>query len=112
MCEFCVKHGEGKTWYLRAENYAEDLLSDLRRRRFIEEFVSRPEHLADGARRLERLDHAPAFVRRAVAWIGRRKFKKVSSHSRKIGLASLMRSSTNSFNSLIGLLSLDPWDLT
>ena len=28
MCEFCIKHGEGKKWYLQAKNYAEDLLSE------------------------------------------------------------------------------------
>ena len=26
MCEFCHKHGEGKTWYLQAKNYSDDLL--------------------------------------------------------------------------------------
>ncbi len=28
MCEFCVKHGEGKKWYLQMKNYAEELLSE------------------------------------------------------------------------------------
>jgi ferredoxin len=36
MCEFCHKHGEGEKWYLQAKNYSDDLLSDLRRRRFID----------------------------------------------------------------------------
>jgi hypothetical protein len=36
MCEFCHKHGEGQKWYLQAHNYSEDLLSDLRRRKFVE----------------------------------------------------------------------------
>jgi hypothetical protein len=31
MCEFCHKHREGKKWYLEAENYSDDLLSDLKR---------------------------------------------------------------------------------
>lgn len=26
MCEFCVKHGEGKKWYLQMKNYADELL--------------------------------------------------------------------------------------
>ena len=39
MCEFCVKHGEGKIWYLQAKNYSLDLLSDLRRRKWIEKFL-------------------------------------------------------------------------
>ena len=36
MCEFCVKHGEGKKWYLNAKNYSDDLLNDMKRRKFIE----------------------------------------------------------------------------
>src|SRR5215208_2679145 len=39
MCTFCVKHGEGKRWYLNAANYAADLESDLRRRGFMVDFV-------------------------------------------------------------------------
>ena len=68
MCEFCVKHGEGKKWYLQAKNYSEDLLSDLRRRQFIAEFFAHPESLEKDARQLERLDQVPSFVRRVVTW--------------------------------------------
>jgi ferredoxin len=39
MCEFCTRHGEGKTWYLNAKNYSSDLLSDLKRRQFIGRFL-------------------------------------------------------------------------
>jgi len=38
MCEFCTKHGDGKVWYKNAANYANDLLSDIKRRKFIEDF--------------------------------------------------------------------------
>ncbi len=38
MCELCTRHGDGQVWYRNARNYAQDLLADLRRRRFIEEF--------------------------------------------------------------------------
>lgn len=38
MCDFCTQHGEGRTWYLNAKNYSADLLSDLKRRHFIENF--------------------------------------------------------------------------
>ena len=68
MCEFCHKHGEGKKWYLKAENYSEDLLSDVRRRRFIQKFLSEPERLAEDMANLKKLDKAPALVRRAVIW--------------------------------------------
>jgi NAD-dependent dihydropyrimidine dehydrogenase PreA subunit len=40
MCEFCTKHGDGKIWYKNAENYSLDLLSDIRRRAFIKDFLS------------------------------------------------------------------------
>ncbi|MCX5686920.1 MAG: 4Fe-4S dicluster domain-containing protein [Candidatus Omnitrophica bacterium] len=38
MCEFCVKHGEGKKWYLNAKNYSDDLLIDIKRHKFTEDF--------------------------------------------------------------------------
>jgi ferredoxin len=39
MCQFCVEHGEGKRWYLQANNYAFDLDTDLKRREYVIEFV-------------------------------------------------------------------------
>lgn len=39
MCKFCVEHGDGKTWYLEASNYAADLESDLRRRGYVTDFL-------------------------------------------------------------------------
>ncbi|MBU4263205.1 MAG: 4Fe-4S binding protein [Proteobacteria bacterium] len=38
MCEFCTKHGDGKVWFKNAANYANDLLADLRRRKYIKDF--------------------------------------------------------------------------
>lgn len=38
MCEFCSRHGDGLVWYKNAANYGRDLLSDLDRRNFIENF--------------------------------------------------------------------------
>ncbi len=52
MCEFCHRHGEGKKWYHNAANYAEDLLHDLDRRRYIREFIE--DVATDKADRLER----------------------------------------------------------
>jgi NAD-dependent dihydropyrimidine dehydrogenase PreA subunit len=66
MCEFCLKHGEGKKWYLRAQNYSEDLLADIRRRKFIEGFFSNAEGLARETADLERLDKAPPLVRSVI----------------------------------------------
>lgn len=66
MCEFCHQHGEGKKWYLNANNYAEDLLSDLRRRRMITRFFEDPGHLAKGERALTALDVMPDFLWKSV----------------------------------------------
>ncbi|MFB3886215.1 MAG: ATP-binding protein [Thermodesulfobacteriota bacterium] len=77
MCEFCLKHGEGKKWYLQAKNYSDDLLSDARRRRFIEEFASAPESLARDAERMDRLKKAPKVIRSMIARIITHRMKKV-----------------------------------
>jgi ferredoxin len=62
MCEFCVKHGDGKRWYLNAANYAEELLYDIRRVRYIEEFV--PEMSSKAARWLRVIDRGRRLSRR------------------------------------------------
>ena len=66
MCDFCHQHGEGKKWYLDARNYSEDMLSDIRRRRFMERFFGSPDHLANGDRALGRLDKIPPFFTRGI----------------------------------------------
>jgi Pyruvate/2-oxoacid:ferredoxin oxidoreductase delta subunit len=66
MCEFCLKHGEGKTWYLQAKNYSDDLLSDLRRRRFIADFMTGDE-LKQSVGRLAQLDQVPQSLRRLLS---------------------------------------------
>ncbi|MBL7069254.1 MAG: 4Fe-4S binding protein [Candidatus Omnitrophica bacterium] len=38
MCEFCIKHGEGKKWYLNVKNYSQDLVSDINRRIYVRKF--------------------------------------------------------------------------
>jgi Pyruvate/2-oxoacid:ferredoxin oxidoreductase delta subunit len=77
MCEFCHKHGEGKKWYLKAENYSEDLLSDLNRRKFIAEFFTNKGGLSGGMAGMERLDKAPRFVRNVITPIMTGRQKKV-----------------------------------
>jgi ferredoxin len=54
MCEFCTKHGEGKIWYKNAANYGQDLLSDLNRRRYIENFLT--SAFSEGFQTLGRLE--------------------------------------------------------
>ena len=63
MCEFCHKHGEGQKWYLRAENYSDDLLSDLKRRKFVADFFSRAEEHRRGRTNAQRHQPMPWFVR-------------------------------------------------
>jgi ferredoxin len=76
MCEFCVQHGEGKKWYLQAKNYAEDLLSDMGRRRMIAEFFTGSERLGRQSSQLGTLRKAPSFVRRAMSGLVTRRMKK------------------------------------
>jgi len=64
MCEFCHRHGEGKKWYLEAANYSEDLLSDLRRRHYIERFFESPGRLRKDERAFQKLDRIPSFLSR------------------------------------------------
>jgi ferredoxin len=40
MCEFCSEHGDGQVWFKNAENYGKDLLSDLTRRDYINDFFT------------------------------------------------------------------------
>ena len=77
MCEFCLKHGEGKKWYLQAKNYSDDLLSDLRRRKFIEDFFSDTEWLRKGAGRIEKLDRVPRPLRGLISRMISRRMKRV-----------------------------------
>ncbi len=54
MCDLCTKHGEGKVWYKNAANYANDLLSDLTRRNYIESFLT--SAFKDGFETLGRIE--------------------------------------------------------
>lgn len=64
MCQFCVQHGDGKTWYLQAQSYAYDLDRDLKRREYLRGFVSDfPESRRSALINLERLERLPAPLR-------------------------------------------------
>ncbi len=54
MCEFCTQHGDGKIWYKNARNYARDLMSDLRRRKYIEQFLE--STIGEGIEKIGRLE--------------------------------------------------------
>lgn len=78
MCEFCLKHGEGRKWYLEARNYGEDLLSDANRRKAFERFAQTASTSgAEFKRQMEDLEKAPSFVRRMIRWRTVRSMKKL-----------------------------------
>ncbi|MFH1063174.1 MAG: 4Fe-4S binding protein [Candidatus Omnitrophota bacterium] len=64
MCEFCLKHGEGEKWYLQAKNYSEDMLNDIRRRKYIKRFLSNSIGLAKKKQLLDKLDKIPRFIKK------------------------------------------------
>jgi Pyruvate/2-oxoacid:ferredoxin oxidoreductase delta subunit len=76
MCEFCLKHGEGQKWYLQANNYSEDLLNDVRRRRMIESFAADGEATAKTIEKMNKLPNAPKFIQALVRRLIPRKMKK------------------------------------
>lgn len=74
MCEFCVRHGDGEKWYLKAANYAEELAYDARRAKYVEDFI--PEMTGKAGRWLKVLDRAnrvnPRLTRRVSRLTSRR----------------------------------------
>jgi Pyruvate/2-oxoacid:ferredoxin oxidoreductase delta subunit len=73
MCEFCAKHGEGKKWYLNIRNYSLDLLSDLKRRKFIRQFMSGT--IEGGQKQIAQLEaravqgkQIPRLIKRFLIW--------------------------------------------
>ena len=77
MCQFCVKHGDGKRWYLEASTYAYDLDNDLKRREYLVGFVRDfGESRAWTLRNLPLLDKAPRPLRGAGRALFTRTMKK------------------------------------
>ena len=65
MCEFCHQHGEGKKWYLNAKNYADDLLSDIKRRQIVVKYLNDTDGLKKQKADLDKLRKAPKIVQQA-----------------------------------------------
>lgn len=65
MCQFCHQHGDGKKWYLQAENYSEDLLADLERRNYLNRFIREigSGHVSELEEKFKRGMQAPAWLR-------------------------------------------------
>ncbi len=77
MCQFCVEHGEGKRWYLQAQNYSADLNSDLERRAYVVNFISGFDEM-----RAKAVTAGEVFKKlpRPVARLGK---KMISDHQQK-----------------------------
>ncbi len=77
MCEFCHKHGEGKKWYLQAKNYSHDLLSDLKRRKFISQFHPNSESISKAFEKLKRAPGEKSFIGNLLMSFSVGKMKKI-----------------------------------
>jgi ferredoxin len=60
MCEFCVKHGDGKKWYLTMENYSRELLHQKDRIGYMSHFANTfEERVPQSIAKLEKLFRTP-----------------------------------------------------
>jgi ferredoxin len=68
MCQFCHQHGEGKTWYLKADHYSNQLLADLERRRYMIDFVRDVGNgqFSSFERDFQRAMRAPKWLRQII----------------------------------------------
>ncbi|MFH1017889.1 MAG: 4Fe-4S binding protein [Pseudomonadota bacterium] len=62
---------------MQATNYSEDLLNDVRRRKFIAEFLTNSGDLTEGAMKMANVEKAPSIVRKVLTWQISRKMKKM-----------------------------------
>jgi ferredoxin len=78
MCQFCHQHGEGKTWYLKAENHSAELLDNLERRRYLREFIEKYGRGASAAieHDLQKAQKAPAWLRSLLFWFQERRYRR------------------------------------
>lgn len=65
MCEFCTQHGEGKKWYLRAENYSFELMETLKTKTIAHKFATNFNTIMDrGFKALKIVNSMPLVIRR------------------------------------------------
>lgn len=78
MCEFCIKHGEGKKWYEVMEYYSKEMLDQKDRSKYISEFIPNIQRTAGST--LARLEWAkrkmPTMAYRFIRKIGTAGMKK------------------------------------
>jgi len=59
VCEFCLKHGEGKKWYLQTKNYAEEFLNENLKKFLTDHWETLEATLVPGMAAMDRLMAAP-----------------------------------------------------
>lgn len=76
MCEFCIKHGAGRKWYLEAKNYSVDLIKNSDRFKELLNWLL--SETAEGAQELAKLKSwlRLPIVGRAMSRMVTRKMKK------------------------------------
>ena len=78
MCQFCHQHGDGKKWYLKAENYSQELLDNLGRRQYIRDFL-RKYGMQEGSKYekdFQKALQAPAWMRQIIYWLQERRYRR------------------------------------
>jgi len=71
MCEFCVKHGEGRKWYLNMQNYSRELWAEPGRADFTDEFIARFEEAGKAVATMERVRNVPLLNRLVRSMVSR-----------------------------------------
>lgn len=77
MCEFCLKHGAGRTWYLEARNYSRDLIRNERKfRQLVQWLTAGPTGGTDKLGRLRQFRRIP-IIGSALSWFITRRMKRI-----------------------------------
>jgi Pyruvate/2-oxoacid:ferredoxin oxidoreductase delta subunit len=78
MCEFCHQHGDGQKWYLKAENYSEELLNDLERRRILEEFLPKYGQMkgSEIEAGFQKAMKSPVWLRKLIYYVKERRQRR------------------------------------
>lgn len=76
MCEFCIRHGEGKKWYEVMQNYSAELYSTADRANYIKDFVKQTQTTyGKNLNKMTKLKHKSPLVYRYFSKIGTKMMK-------------------------------------
>ena len=76
MCEFCVKHGEGKKWYEVMEHYSRELYEQDNRRQFMNKLFSNLQKDVAQLGKLDRVKKKMPLAYRFIRHMATRKMKR------------------------------------